>query len=104
MLKSQDACVQDFAGCQCFHNVKIVKKSSEKIEALLRLNIYIIILLILRVNGHKMVKGENTESESAVQSLISKVYFSTPVYFSLSLLNQLSYPREEGTATGGWWE
>lgn len=61
------------------------KKLSEKSEALIKLNMYIIILLFLRVSGHKMVKGKNIESESNVQSLISKVYFSAMVYISLSL-------------------
>lgn len=84
MLKSQNACVQDFAGCQCFYNIKSVKKLSEKTEALLKLNLYIIILLFLRVSGHKMVKGENIESKSNVQSLISKVYFSVTVFVSFS--------------------
>jgi len=50
-----------------------------------------------------MLKGEITESESSVQILISKQNSPT-VYFFFSLLNWLSYTREDGTETRGWWE
>lgn len=65
--------------------LKVLRKYQKKTEALLKLNLYIIILLFLRVSGHKMVKGENIESKSNVQSLISKVYFSATVFISFSL-------------------